>query len=263
MSSSETHGNGNSSIKFYIEGKGQPLVLIHPLGLDHRLWDYCVGDLAEHRTLITFDLPGHGLSPVPDINYSIENISNSLLESLRLARIDKADFLGLSIGGMILQHFASVNASMVEKLILVDTTFKYSKDWQLNWTERAKISREEGLEVMLEKLLEAFFTPEYLKKGSEDINYCKEVISRMSGEGYALACDALSRCNLEESATAITSETLILCGDRDNALFKDATLWLSQKIPNSQYEWLSPAQHLSPLECKDDFLKIVRKFLQI
>ena len=117
MSSSETHGNGNSSIKFYIEGKGQPLVLIHPLGLDHRLWDYCVGDLAEHRTLITFDLPGHGLSPVPDINYSIENISNSLLESLRLARIDKADFLGLSIGGMILQHFASVNASMVEKLI--------------------------------------------------------------------------------------------------------------------------------------------------
>jgi len=263
MSSSETHGKGNNPIKFYIEGKGQPLVLIHPLGLDHRLWDYCVGDLAEHRTLITFDLPGHGLSPVPDINYSIENISNSLLESLRLARIDKADFLGLSIGGMILQHFASVNAPMVEKLILVDTTFKYSKDWQLNWTERAKISREEGLEVMLEKLLEAFFTPEYLKKGSEDINYCKEVISRMSGEGYALACEALSRCNLEESATAITSETLILCGDQDNDLFKDATLWLSQKIPNSQYKWLSPAQHLSPLECKDDFLKIVRKFLQI
>ena len=60
MSSVETHGN--SPINFYIKGKGRPLVLIHPLGLDHRLWDYCIGDLAEHRTLITFDLPGHGLS---------------------------------------------------------------------------------------------------------------------------------------------------------------------------------------------------------
>ena len=253
----------NSPINFYMQGKGQPLVLIHPLGLDHRLWDYCVSGLAEHRTLITFDLPGHGQSPVPDINYSIEDISKSLLESLRLAQIEKADFLGLSIGGMILQHFASVNASMVDKLILVDTTFKYSKDWQLNWTERARISREEGLEGMLEKLLEAFFTPEYLEKGSDDIDYCKHVISRMSGEGYALACEALSRCNLEKSATAITSETLILCGDRDNDLFKDATLWLSQNIPNAQYEWLSPAQHLSPLECKNDFLKIVKRFLQI
>ena len=253
----------NSPINFYMQGKGQPLVLIHPLGLDHRLWDYCVSDLAEHRTLVTFDLPGHGQSPVPDVNYTIEDISKSLLESLRLAQIDKADFLGLSIGGMILQHFASVNASMVDKLILVDTTFKYSKDWQLNWTERARISREDGLEGMLEKLLEAFFTPEYLEKGSDDIDYCKQVIARMSGEGYALACEALSRCNLEKSATAITSETLILCGDRDNDLFKDATLWLSQNIPNAQYEWLSPAQHLSPLECKNDFLKTVRRFLQI
>ena len=261
MSSVETHGN--SPIKFYIKGKGRPLVLIHPLGLDHRLWDYCIGDLAEHRTLITFDLPGHGLSPVPDNNYSIEDISKNLLESLRLADIDKADFLGLSIGGMILQHFASVNASMVEKLILVDTTFKYSKDWQLNWTERARISREEGLENMLEKLLEAFFTEDYLRKGSEDIDYCRDVISKMSGEGYALACEALSRCNLEKSASAITSQTLILCGDQDNDLFKDATLWLSQNIPHSQYEWLAPAQHLSPLERRVDFLKIVRKFLEI
>ena len=261
MSSVETHGN--SPINFYIKGEGRPLVLIHPLGLDHRLWDYCIGDLAEHRTLITFDLPGHGLSPVPDNNYSIEDISKNLLESLRLADIDKADFLGLSIGGMILQHFASVNASMVEKLILVDTTFKYSKDWQLNWTERARISREEGLENMLEKLLEAFFTEDYLRKGSEDIDYCRDVISKMSGEGYALACEALSRCNLEKSASAITSQTLILCGDQDNDLFKDATLWLSQNIPHSQYEWLAPAQHLSPLERRVDFLKIVRKFLEI
>ena len=261
MSSVETHGN--SPINFYIKGKGRPLVLIHPLGLDHRLWDYCIGDLAEHRTLITFDLPGHGLSPVPDNNYSIEDISKNLLESLRLADIDKADFLGLSIGGMILQHFASVNASMVEKLILVDTTFKYSKDWQLNWTERARISREEGLENMLEKLLEAFFTEDYLRKGSEDIDYCRDVISKMSGESYALACEALSRCNLEKSASAITSQTLILCGDQDNDLFKDATLWLAQNIPNSQYEWLSPAQHLSPLERKVDFLKVVRTFLEI
>ena len=261
MSSFEAHGN--SPIKLYIKGKGHPLVLIHPLGLDHRIWNYCVSDLAEHRTLITFDLPGHGLSPVPDINYSIEDISKSLLESLSLAHIDKADFLGLSIGGMILQHFASVNAAMVDKLILVDTTFKYSKDWQRNWTERARISREKGLESMLEKLLEAFFTAEYLKKGSADINYCREVISRMSGESYALACEALSRCNLEKSVNSITSETLILCGDQDNDLFKDATLWLAQNIPNSQYEWLSPAQHLSPLECKLDFLKIVRTFLEI
>ncbi len=63
------------SIKFFSSGSGRPLIMIHPLGLDHRTWDYCLGELSKYRTVMTYDLPGHGSSPHPDQNYSIEDLS--------------------------------------------------------------------------------------------------------------------------------------------------------------------------------------------
>ena len=66
------------SIEFFSSGSGRPLIMIHPLGLDHRTWDYCLDELSKYRTVMTYDLPGHGSSPHPDQNYSIEDLSKYL-----------------------------------------------------------------------------------------------------------------------------------------------------------------------------------------
>ena len=146
------------SIEFFSSGSGRPLIMIHPLGLDHCTWDYCLGELSKYRTVMTYDLPGHGSSPHPDQSYSIEDLSKYLKASLTDLGIVDADFLGLSIGGMILQDFAAKNPDIINKLILVSTTNKYSKEWQDNWTTRAAKAREGGLQDMIDQFLEAFFT---------------------------------------------------------------------------------------------------------
>lgn len=84
----------------------------------------------------------------------------------------------------------------------------------------------------------------------------------MNGEGYAKACEALSDCNLEDRIHMIESKTLILCGDQDNQLFKDAALWLNDQIVETKIHWLANAQHLAPLEQKEIFIEIVSDFLE-
>jgi 3-oxoadipate enol-lactonase/4-carboxymuconolactone decarboxylase len=84
----------------------------------------------------------------------------------------------------------------------------------------------------------------------------------MNGEGYAKACEALSDCNLENRAHLIESNTLILCGDQDNPLFKDAALWLDDQISESKMHWLTNAQHLAPLEQQKSFVDKVYDFLE-
>jgi pimeloyl-ACP methyl ester carboxylesterase len=54
----------SDQIVFNSIGSGKPLLLIHPLGLDHHIWDFCIEDFAKIRTVITYDLPGHGASSV-------------------------------------------------------------------------------------------------------------------------------------------------------------------------------------------------------
>ena len=148
----------SDQIVFNSIGSGKPLLLIHPLGLDHHIWDFCLEDFSEIRTVITYDLPGHGTNSVPNESYGIEDLSSNLYQALQESQIEKIDCLGLSIGGMILQVLASSHSHLVEKLILVDTTYKYSKEWQDNWATRATAAREHGLENMIEQFLAAFFT---------------------------------------------------------------------------------------------------------
>jgi pimeloyl-ACP methyl ester carboxylesterase len=44
-------------------GSGPPLVLLHPLGADRRVWDPVLDRLARERDVIAVDLPGFGGSP--------------------------------------------------------------------------------------------------------------------------------------------------------------------------------------------------------
>ena len=87
------------SIEFFSSGSGRPLIMIHPLGLDHRTWDYCLGELSKYRTVMTYDLPGHGLSPHSEQNYSIEDLSHSLKVSLTdLGIVNSGFYISHAIG---------------------------------------------------------------------------------------------------------------------------------------------------------------------
>jgi pimeloyl-ACP methyl ester carboxylesterase len=58
-----------AAIKLHRRGGGAPLVLVHCLGVDRHLWDIATAGLASDFTLVSYDLPGQGGSPVPDNAY--------------------------------------------------------------------------------------------------------------------------------------------------------------------------------------------------
>ena len=56
-----------SAIRVHRVGNGPPVVMMHCLGMTHHLWD-CLGSLANKYTLLSYDLPGHGETPVTPEN---------------------------------------------------------------------------------------------------------------------------------------------------------------------------------------------------
>jgi pimeloyl-ACP methyl ester carboxylesterase len=52
-----------SALAYERRGAGPPLVLLHPLGADRRVWDPVLDRLASERDVIALDLPGFGDSP--------------------------------------------------------------------------------------------------------------------------------------------------------------------------------------------------------
>ncbi|MGA7389821.1 MAG: alpha/beta fold hydrolase [Pseudolabrys sp.] len=249
------------SILLQRRGSGPPLVLLHCLGVDHHLWDFA-DDLARDFTLISYDLPGHGRSAVPAGAYTIEDLSAQLGELLARHKIARAHVAGISLGGLIAQHFAATRPDIVDRLILIDTTPRYTDELRAMWAERATMARSAGVKALVDGLLKIWFTAQSIVDDTEAVRYVRTTLEKSSGEGYALACEALAEADLRTAAARITAPALVICGDDDIPSFLDSARWLACNIKGARLEWIDKARHASVIERPSKALAIMRKFLR-
>ncbi|HET7384130.1 MAG TPA: alpha/beta fold hydrolase [Pseudolabrys sp.] len=249
------------SISLQRRGSGPPLVLLHCLGVDHHFWDFAE-DLARDFTLISYDLPGHGRSPVPAGAYTIEDLSAQLAELLARHKIARAHVAGISLGGLIAQHFAATRPDMVDRLTLIDTTPRYTDELRAMWAERAATARSAGVKALVDGLLKIWFTPQSVAGDTKAVRYVRTTLQKSSGEGYALACEALAEADLRTAAARITAPTLVICGDDDIPSFLDSARWLASNINGARLEWIGKARHASVIERPYEALAIMREFLR-
>jgi 3-oxoadipate enol-lactonase len=250
-----------NAVKIHRRGKGKALVLLHCLGVDHRLWDLACAGLESGYTLVSYDFPGHGETKPPDGPYGITELSSQLAALLAREGIARAHVAGISLGGLVAQDFASRYPENVDKLVLIDTTPRYTDDMRGMWATRAAQARKDGVRALIPGLLDIWFTKEFAASDPEAVRYVRGRFETCHAEGYALACEALAKADLTASTPTIKTPTLVLCGEQDIPSFLDAARWLEKNIKGARLEWLGPARHCSVLEQPDSFRKILREFL--
>ncbi len=251
----------DTQITVRCEGSGPPLVLLHCLGVDHRFWDFA-SPLGTDFTIYRYDLPGHGTTPAPKSAYDIEDLSDQLAAIMRAQGVARASIAGISLGGLIAQDFAARYAGMVDKLVLVDTTPRYTDEMRSMWAERAATARTKGVTAMVDPLLKIWFSADAATRNPAAVDYVRNALSRADGEGYALACEALARADLRDRAPKIKARTLVICGDDDIPSFLDAARWLSANIAGAELSWIPQTRHASVIEDPQSAVRIMKSFLQ-
>jgi len=141
-------------IKPHRRGSGPVLVLLHCLGVDRHLWDIAGDGLERDFTLLSYDFPGHGETPLPSQSYGVEQLSDQLAAVLAREGVKRAHVAGISLGGLVAQHFAAHHPDMVDRLVLIDTTPRYVDDMRKMWVERAATARSEGVPALIDGLLQ-------------------------------------------------------------------------------------------------------------
>lgn len=102
-------------------GDPLPLVLIHGTGASLHTWEGWATELAQTRRVISFDLPGFGLTgPNADGNYSDERYVAFVRQLLARLGVGRAIVGGNSLGGEIAWQLALADPARVAGLVLVD-----------------------------------------------------------------------------------------------------------------------------------------------
>jgi 3-oxoadipate enol-lactonase len=232
----------DTSITLHRRGSGRCLVLLHCLGVDRHFWNF-VAPLSRELTLVSYDLPGHGETPVPNGPYSIEGLAAQLARLLKRDGIARAHIAGISLGGLIAQAFAATHPQTVDRLVLIDTTARYTEELRAMWAVRAAGARKDGVASLIDGLLKIWFTPQSIADDTAAVRYVRSALRPLAGK--------------------IAAPTLIVCGDDDIPSFLDAARWLTENIRGARLEWIAKAKHASVIERPDQALALLRNFLLV
>ena len=102
-------------------GEGNPLLLINGIGAPLEMWQPLVGELTG-RELITFDMPGCGLSPALRRPARMSELAGIVDELARVIGRPRLDVLGYSHGGLVAQELAYRRPDRVDRLVLAATS---------------------------------------------------------------------------------------------------------------------------------------------
>jgi pimeloyl-ACP methyl ester carboxylesterase len=224
-----------NDIELYYEsaGTGFPLLMLGGLGL-------CVGDmrrltegLASDRQVIAVDNRGTGESSKPPGPYSIQQMAGDAIALLDALAIERADVLGISMGGRIALSMALDHPDRVRRLVLVSTGPRAAGK---RWLVRIGM-RLQGLTGLL---------------------------GQQTSPHHALQAqyDATTRYNCTDRLGKITAPTLIVHGKIDHIAPLAVAEEMSRAIPDATMVTFNGGHLVSLMTHAGQVVDAVRDFLE-
>ena len=144
-------------------GKGPGLFLIHGIGAAKDAWRLLVTQLSKHFTVITYDLRGHGKSPVTNLDFTLNDLIADLERLREKTKIEKAHFIGHSLGGMIAPAYAKKFPDNTLSVGLLSTVAGRSTEDRDKVLKIIKSMELEGIAKILPTLKTRWFTDHFIK----------------------------------------------------------------------------------------------------
>jgi pimeloyl-ACP methyl ester carboxylesterase len=150
-------------------GSGHPLILLHGLSSNSRIWDFTAPLLASHLRVIALDLPGHGLSDSSG-DYSFRSVSADVASFLDALELHRAYIAGHSWGGSVALHFAAHNPRAAAALALVDGGL-ITPSGGMSWEEAEQVMRPPDIDGTPVETFLGFVRqwPDFRDNWSEDV----------------------------------------------------------------------------------------------
>ena len=222
------------------------LLLSNSLGADLAMWDPQVPGLTERFRVVRYDTRGHGRSPVPDGDSTIDDLADDVVALLDRLGVETAHVAGLSIGGMTGLRLAVREPRRVATLAVLCSS-AYTGNEQ-SWRDRARTARTEGTGALAEAVVGRWFTPGYATAHPDLVARMRATIAGTSDQGYASCCAAVAGMDQRADLASITAPTLVVSGADDPALPPEHQQLIADRVPGAQLVTISPGAHLANIE---------------
>jgi pimeloyl-ACP methyl ester carboxylesterase len=241
--------------QLYYEARGRkavaerfpPVILVHGLSLDNRMWDKQFNVLSRFFLTYRYDMRGHGKS---DPAAGPVGLHDDLLGFMDALDIEKAYLVGQSLGGNAVSEVAATHPERVAKVVLIDSGingFQYPTPSVLQRIPTyLDINKTQGREAALRA---------WVQDPLFSVSYASPRV-RPALEEIVLNCACSLFFNPQfqirpptfERLGQISAPTLVLIGERDQHEFQAASNTLDERIPDSIKITVPGAGHMANMD---------------
>ncbi len=245
------------------EGKGTPIVLLHPFPLSKEIWDIPAAALRAHARILRFDLRGMGKSSAPAGPYLMETLAGDLAGILDARDIDRAVIVGNSVGVMIAFAFQRMFAERVLGLGLIGGRAT-ADDPQTARTrmETADRIEREGAAALADIYLPRLFPPGFHLKRPECVAELRAAIERTDLRGAAALLRGMAlRDDASDLLEEIAVPVRVIAGTHDPLALPSEMLALSERIPGAAFHAIA-CGHVPAIEAPEELIPILEALLE-
>ncbi|MEO1191433.1 MAG: alpha/beta hydrolase [Pseudomonadota bacterium] len=247
-----------------VEGDGPAVVLVHGLGGSSNSFTPQMSVLAGRYRSIRPDLPGSARSAVPE-TLTMPGLVEALQKLTAALGIERAHFVGHSLGTILCQHLAVAAPKLVASLALFGPLSAPPPAAREGLLARAETAKSGGLAAMADiadAICKAATASATKSEQPAVIAAVRESIMRQSGAGYGATCAALAAAEAAEAAK-ITCPTLLVTGEDDVVAPPSVTRELAEKIPGATAHILPRCGHWTTLEAAPAVNRHLKEFLSL
>lgn len=246
---------------YSVTGSGPALFLIHGIGARRATFAGLVEALKDRFTCISYDLRGHGESPVPAGRFGLDDLVDDL-EALRARLgIERAHFAGHSLGGMIGPAYARRHPERVLSLGLWSTAAFRTDDDSSKVKSVVAAMRQKGIGNVLDTLTARWFTDAFAAAHPEVIERRKKQVVDTPAEVFLNVFDIYAETEMAPWLHEITAPAQVLTGENDGGCNPRLNRQIADAMPDAELVILPDLKHAIFIEATEKVVPHVRRFL--
>jgi len=206
---------GGRAAVYDTRGKGVPLVFIHQVATDRRIWQHQLTALADRYLTVAVDILGHGEQAWPLDEMSIGQVAVHMQRLLEQVIPGQAILVGASMGAAVAIQCALTAPSLVRGLILVSPWIRISEHTKSLIGRLFRLAEAGDMVAHTDLFLRYVFPPTYVEKHSLEVERLRAIVMDQDSKTVAYAWAACLASGVDGDLGEIRVPTLVIAGMND------------------------------------------------
>jgi pimeloyl-ACP methyl ester carboxylesterase len=248
-------------VSYRVEGQGPALYLVHGIGARKTAWDQLITGLKRDFTCVSYDLRGHGESPIPPTPYSLEDLVEDLEALRKELGHQKIHVAGHSLGGMIGPAYARAYPEHSLSVSLLSTAAGRTEDDLANLKAVGESMERNGVVETLGTFVARWFTDAFIEAHPDLIEARLQQVKETPVDVFLSVFWIYATTEMAPWLHQVKCPCLVLTGELDGGCNPRLNKFIHGELPDSRLVILPGLKHSLMIEASDRVLPHLRDFL--